>query len=387
MAHYETDLDLLDVANRNVSQAQAVELVGSGARVLDVGCATGYLARALQRRGCRVWGVDRDADAAEPARAHLEQLVIADIEDAPLTDHFEKGAFDVLVFGDVLEHTADPVRVLRDALPLLAEGGRVVCSIPNVTHGSLRLAVLQGAWTYTDTGLLDRTHLRFFDRAGVRSLHAEVGLAVDVLRGVVLDPLGTEVRVDADALPAGTIAWVRAQPDAYVYQFLTSARLAGPGDSLDLPELEPAVPVEEVRLDDQHAQRHRDELATLRQLEDLAARRGAEVEQLRHRLLTLRDQVIGLEATASTSTRRLQVAVKRLETAERKLRNREEALTRLRTRMRAARSGQQRSARTAKRLEAEVRTLRAELSATTGSTSWRVGRAITSPLRAVRRGR
>ena len=376
MARYDTDIDPLDPAYRNGSQAQTVELVGSGLQVLDVGCAGGVVARALSRRGCRVWGVDKDADAAEQARPFLEKLVIADLDEAPLTDHFERGSFDVLVFGDVLEHVADPVRVLRDALPLLTDEGRVVCSIPHVAHGSLRLALLQGRWTYTPTGLLDSTHLRFFDRAGLRALHAEVGLTVEELRGVVVDPLAAEVDVDADALPPGVVAWVREQPDSYVYQFLTSARRASPGDSVELPDLVPVVPLDEVRLDDRHAARHREEL-----------RREAENAELRHSIMTQRDHVIGLEATAATARAREKAAERKLANAERQLQRLRKSSRQQRAKAKSLRVANRRLTARSRRIQQEKARVEAELGRLRSSWAWRAGRVLTSPVRVLRRGR
>lgn len=373
MARYDTDLDLTDAAHRNGSQAQMVELVGTGARVLDVGCATGYVARALRDRGCRVWGIDHDAEAAEQARPFLEELVVADLDQGALSDHFERGAFDVLVFGDVLEHLADPARVLRGALPLLAPGGRVVCSIPNVTHGSLRLALLQGRWSYTETGLLDSTHVRFFDRAGVGALHEQVGLTVEELRGVLVEPLAAEVRVDADALPASVIAWVREQEDAYVYQFVTSARAARPEDRSGLPDLVPAVALEDVRADDVHAQRHRDEQHA--------------VEALRHTVITQRDHIIGLEATTSTARVRAKATASRLDAAERQLKRREVNAKKLRAEVRSMRATKRRFEMKTRRFQKENAELRTEVRQLRSSFAWRIGRVVTSPARVLRRGR
>ena len=104
-----------------------------------------------------------------------------------------------MVLADVLEHLREPARALRDATDLLREGGRLVLSVPNVAHGALRLALLQGRWSYTETGLLDRTHLHFFTRTSLFELVEGAGLAVDQLRATVADPLGVEV----DSTPTG----------------------------------------------------------------------------------------------------------------------------------------------------------------------------------------
>lgn len=213
----------VDLAAENNSHALMLRLVGPDKRVLDVGCATGYLGAALMERGCRVSGVEFDAVAAARATEILDEVLVADLEVVDLVDHFGHGAFDVVVFGDVLEHLRDPVALLRQARRLLDVGGYVVISIPNVAHGSLRLALAQGSWRYTDRGLLDATHVHFFTRSSFLQMLSDAGLAATELMPTTVDALDTEVQVDVDGLPDGLLAWVRAQPDADVYQFVARA--------------------------------------------------------------------------------------------------------------------------------------------------------------------
>lgn len=220
MSQYDTTLDL---SVSNTSHAQVLGLVPAGSTVLDVGCATGYLAEALTARGCTVSGVEYDPEAAEKARPHLDHLVVGDLATMDVAAEFGDRTYDVLVFADVLEHVADPADVLRRLLTLLRPGGSVVASIPNVAHGSLRLALLQGRWEYTEVGLLDRTHIRFFTRTSVLELLAETGLAAVDLRTTVRDPLSADVAIDADALPPGVVDWVRRQEDALTFQFVLRA--------------------------------------------------------------------------------------------------------------------------------------------------------------------
>lgn len=220
MPTYDADFD---AESDNNSHSLMVRLVGPDKRVLDVGCATGYLGEALIARGCRVSGVEIDAEAAGRAAKLFDEVLVADLVDVDLVAHFGAGSFDVVVLGDVLEHMVDPDRLLRHVVGLLAPGGSVVISTPNVTHGSLRLALLQGRWRYTDLGLLDRTHVRFFDRRGLLALIEGAGLVATDVRPTTADPLGVEVDVDWPALPPGVIDWVREQPDGQTYQFVVRA--------------------------------------------------------------------------------------------------------------------------------------------------------------------
>lgn len=220
MSRYDTTLD---PHASNTSHWQVIDLVPGGSDVLDVGCSTGYLAEALVARGCRVSGIEYDADAAEKARPHLQHLVVGDLVAMDLAAELGDRTFDVIVCADILEHLPDPVDVLRRLLAHLRPGGSVVISVPNVTHGSLRLALLQGRWQYTPTGLLDSTHIRFFTRRSLTQTLRDAGLVGVDVRRTTCDPLGAEVVVDAAALPDGVVDWVRAQPDADTYQFVLRA--------------------------------------------------------------------------------------------------------------------------------------------------------------------
>ncbi len=224
----------VDPAERNTSHTMMVELIGTDKEVLDVGCASGYLAEALGKNGCMVSGVEYDRAEAEKARPFLDRLVIADLNQADLAGEFPDTQFDTIVFGDVLEHLLEPARVLQSALGLLRPGGTVVISIPNVAHGSVRLSLLQGVWNYTDTGLLDRTHIKFFTFDSLLALLDGAGLVVTEIRSTVADPLATEVAIRQDDLPRDAVDWVRSQPHAQAYQFVLTAAIAG-GDGGDGP--------------------------------------------------------------------------------------------------------------------------------------------------------
>ena len=146
-------------------------------RVLEIGCGTGELGRLLKERGCYVAGVELVPEAAEAARRHLDQVVTADVEAGSLP--FPPGSFDAVIFADVLEHLIDPWRVLRETASLVAPGGCVIASVPNVQNGDVIWRLVRGQWDYRERGILDRGHLRFFTLQGIRDLFAQAGLAVE----------------------------------------------------------------------------------------------------------------------------------------------------------------------------------------------------------------
>jgi len=161
------------VAAHGLSPAHRLLLdaVPPGARVLDAGCATGYLARELTARGCVVVGAEADPAAAAAAQPHCAEVVPGDLEGEPARAALRALApFDALVCGDVLEHLRDPWDALAFLATLLRPGASAAISVPNVAHWTGRRALLRGRFPYAEHGLFDRTHLRFFTRAGAREL-------------------------------------------------------------------------------------------------------------------------------------------------------------------------------------------------------------------------
>lgn len=278
----------VDPAERNTSHTMMLELVGHDKDVLDVGCASGYLAEALGRNGCRVSGIEYDPVEAEKARPSLVELVVADLNTDDLADQFPDRLYDSIVFGDVLEHLLDPDAVLASSLSLLRPGASVVISIPNVAHGAVRLSLLQGHWNYSDTGLLDRTHIRFFTFDTLLAMLERAGLSVTELRSTVADPLGTEIAVEDSVLPPDAVTWVRNQAHAHAYQFvLTAQRAEGGVDHVQ--HVLPAVPPPQVH--DVHAE--------VSELKGEAAGLRGEIDQLNEEIGALQTRIVGLRQEAT----------------------------------------------------------------------------------------
>jgi SAM-dependent methyltransferase len=149
-------------------------------RVVEVGCSTGALARAYLNLNpdCHYVGVDIDPDYAAAARQVCAEAVAGDVE--TMTDDLFDPLFacDCAVFGDTLEHLRDPWRTLRRIRPRLQAGGRVIACLPNAQHWSVQLRLACGLLRYEDSGLLDRTHLRWFTRITALEMFAACGYRV-----------------------------------------------------------------------------------------------------------------------------------------------------------------------------------------------------------------
>jgi 2-polyprenyl-3-methyl-5-hydroxy-6-metoxy-1,4-benzoquinol methylase len=143
-------------------------LVGRDQEVLDIGCGEGFLAAELKTDGNVVAGVDfleraRRSDA-------LQEYHAADLNGPAgmLTRMFGGRKFDRALLLDVLEHLVRPENLLAETKEVLKENGRLIVSVPNVANVTVRLMLLMGKFDYTERGILDRTHLRFFTRKTAR---------------------------------------------------------------------------------------------------------------------------------------------------------------------------------------------------------------------------
>lgn len=156
----------------------------SAQRILEVGCGEGSVAEVYLRRNptAAYFGIELSENAGRTASIHMHHVILGDIEQsnviAALDALIGDERFDTVLFGDVLEHLRDPWKVLAEMRMRVSEGGVCVACIPNVSHWSLLVEQLKGRWDYTDAGLLDRTHLRFFTLETAIELFERAGWTV-----------------------------------------------------------------------------------------------------------------------------------------------------------------------------------------------------------------
>lgn len=163
--------------SQNSSHQKVLDYIGRDQIILDVGCSTGYLGKLMKDKGNVVYGVELDGSAAAEAKTLLDEVIEADLDsvDFPWQNDF----FDMVVCADVLEHLRDPIQVLQKLRKLLKRGGRLLVCLPNIAHCSIRIKLLKGEFDYEDTGILDRTHLKFFTVKTAKSMLEDAGFAVN----------------------------------------------------------------------------------------------------------------------------------------------------------------------------------------------------------------
>lgn len=165
----------------NHSWNKIIKLIPNQSVVLDIGCSSGSLGRELIKiKKCVVDGIEIDPQDARLASEKLRKVWVFSIEDAKGLQQI-KTKYDVIIFADVLEHLVDPVSALRNLKRILNPGGEIIFSIPNMAHISVRLALLAGEFNYTQVGLLDKTHIHFYNLDEIKRIFSEAGLVVSRL--------------------------------------------------------------------------------------------------------------------------------------------------------------------------------------------------------------
>lgn len=146
-------------------------------RLLDLGCGEGQTAAWIKSQGLAEWvaGIELSLSAAARARCILNDVRTGDIETAevPFSD------LGCILCLDVLEHLRHPESVLRKLAQALKSDGVVVASIPNIGNWRVAIPLLFGRWEYADSGLLDRTHLRFYNQKSALKLFSDSGFRVE----------------------------------------------------------------------------------------------------------------------------------------------------------------------------------------------------------------
>ncbi|MEK3733245.1 methyltransferase domain-containing protein [Paenibacillus sp. FSL M8-0334] len=191
-------------------------------KVLEFGPATGYMTRYIKEKlQCEIVCVEIDTEAAAKAEVYADKMIVSDINALSWKEDIDGLKFDYILFADVLEHLYNPGLVLATASEFLEEGGYVMTSIPNISHNSIILELMEGRFNYQQIGLLDNTHIRFFTRESVLKLLSDCDLEPVEWLTTMRRPNSTEFNQDYNKLPVPVRNFLKTRIDGEVYQFVT----------------------------------------------------------------------------------------------------------------------------------------------------------------------
>ena len=152
--------------------------------VLDVGCACGDFAKELKKNNpeSKIYGIEYNSESIHIAK---QNACFNDIWQADLMNFDYKryrgffGKFDYISFGDILEHVDNPLNIINNFKSFIKKDGKILISLPNIAHASIKANLLLNNFNYTETGILDRTHIRFFTYKTIAKLCADAKLRID----------------------------------------------------------------------------------------------------------------------------------------------------------------------------------------------------------------
>jgi len=153
-------------------------------RSLEVGCATGVFSENLKKeRDIEVWGIEMVTDVANVAKTKLDKVLTGTFENVchKLPDSY----FDCVFFNDVLEHMPYPEECLKKIKDNISPGGCVIASVPNIRQIQVLIdLVWKKEWEYKESGIMDKTHLRFFTKKSIIRMFDRCGYRIDRIEGI-----------------------------------------------------------------------------------------------------------------------------------------------------------------------------------------------------------
>lgn len=172
----------------NINPDLLAQVDSKAQRICEFGCGGGALARAIKQANPQVYlvGIERQAEALQRAQDVLDLSIECDLNQSALWEDGQRldaalprSSFDHLIFGDVLEHLDAPEELVARAAQRLVPGGTLLACIPNVQHWSVFTQLVAGSWPRMDSGLFDRTHVRWFTLQDMVAMFEGAGLVVE----------------------------------------------------------------------------------------------------------------------------------------------------------------------------------------------------------------
>lgn len=214
---YDFDLDM----NTENSLSIILKSIKPNSVVLEFGPATGRMTKYLkQNLNCKVYIVEIDEEAARKAIQYAVDGITEDIENYGWAERFKDIKFDYICFADVLEHLRFPDRVLKSCKQLLANDGSIFVSIPNIAHNSVVLNLLNNKFEYTNVGLLDNTHIKFFTYESLLNMISTCDLVATTQKTVNLKVGENEINNSYEDINKYIMSAIKNRKYADVYQFV-----------------------------------------------------------------------------------------------------------------------------------------------------------------------
>jgi len=236
MSNYDFSLDM----KTDNSNSLLLRNIKPNSTVLEMGPAHGRMTKYLKEQlNCIVTIVEKDEVAGACAAQYAFDALIGeeqgDLEKPWWITELAGKKFDYIIFADVLEHLYIPERVLAEAKHLLYDMGSVFMSIPNIAHNAVLIDLLQNKFEYRDSGLLDKTHIKFFTHASLKNFVATAGLTTVQEMNAINTVSNSEFNNSYYQLPKAIGDYLMERPYGEVYQFIWELKRSTIQTSIIIP--------------------------------------------------------------------------------------------------------------------------------------------------------
>lgn len=240
----------INFKNANDSFSRIYDFVNPKSTCLDVGCATGGLSLALAKnKSCSVSGLELNPKSVEECKKlkifkHIQQydLNLLKEEDFP---QFSK-AFDHIICADVLEHLLNPSQTLQTLKKFLKPSGDIIISLPNVSHASIKTNLLLDDFTYTEIGILDKTHLHFYTAKSIAEMLSSLDLKIIKIDFVTF-PLNGWQPHKISELPKAVADFISKDKHSYIVQYIISCKQTKCSSKQNLKKIETTLKQKDIK--------------------------------------------------------------------------------------------------------------------------------------------
>ncbi len=208
--------------------AALLQMLPAGlSHVVDVGCMRGALARAYREKNpdSHWTGIDIMPDNAEAARKYCQETLCCNIENLSDAEFSRFNKAQAWIFGDTLEHLLEPGALLARIRSIIPADGMIITSIPNAQNWNVQMRLNNGQFRYEESGLLDRSHIRFFTRITILEMFQQAGYRVETMGQIIVSsPLEQYFMPHIRAMAAaGGFDPNTAEADARAFQYVLKA--------------------------------------------------------------------------------------------------------------------------------------------------------------------
>lgn len=190
--------------------------------VLEIGCGMGATLAKIKYLwpNAEVKGIELVEKVADIGASYLD-IIQGNAEHMEMP--YEEKSFDYIILGDVLEHLYNPQELIQKMCRYLKDDGAFLCSIPNMMHVSVLLPLLKGEFEYQESGILDRTHIRFFTLKSILQMFRNCGLKMENLSGTC-DGTENEYEAEIEEIQSLGIPNIASEVQFKTYQYIFAAR-------------------------------------------------------------------------------------------------------------------------------------------------------------------